>query len=497
MSDGATLRSRVKDDRLSLLLDLGSRLHREVGLDDLLREMGSRIARALEAERATVFVVDAASGELRSRIAELTELPEIRVPPGQGIAGAVATSGEAIRVDDVTRDARFFAGVDERTGFRTRSLLAVPMRDARRATRGVVQAVNKREGTFGPDDEAFLTTLASQIAMAFEWTSLRSDGAPRGVWVRGPYNHIVGDSPAMRAVYDVLKRVSPTDATVLLTGETGTGKGLVARAIAANGPRAAGPFVTVDCTTLPEALVESELFGHERGAFTGADRRATGKIEGAHQGTLFLDEVGELPPAAQAKLLRVLQERRFERVGGRDPVDVDVRVITATHRDLAREVRAGRFREDLFYRLRVVELELPPLRARGPAEITALARHFLGVYARRHRREGVTLGEACLAAMAAHRWPGNVRELEHAIERAVVLCDGAVWPEHLGLLPAPASERPTDGVTLPLGLSLEEAGRRYCEAVLGAAGGNASEAARRLGVGRNTLARKASRRTDG
>ncbi len=491
MSRGATLLASVKDDRLSLLLDLGATLHREVGLDALLGEVGSRIARALVAERATVFVVDAATGELRSRIADLAEVPEIRVPAGQGIAGAVAASGRGIRVDDVTRDARFFAGVDLRTGFRTRSLLAVPMRDARRAIRGVVQAVNKREGAFSAEDEAFLTALASQLALAFEWTSLRSDGAPRGVWVRGPYNHIVGDSPAMRAVYDLLQRVSSTDATVLLTGETGTGKGLVARAIAANGPRAAGPFVTVDCTTLPEALVESELFGHERGAFTGADRRVPGKIEGAQGGTLFLDEVGELPPAAQAKLLRVLQERRFERVGGREPVDVDVRVITATHRELAREVRAGRFREDLFYRLRVVELELPPLRARGPAEIVALARHFLGVYSRRHRRDGVTLGDACLAAMAAHRWPGNVRELEHAIERAVVLSDGVVEPAHLGLLPSLPSERPPGaGVTLPLDLSLEEASRRYCEAVLSAAGGNSSEAARRLRVGRNTLARR-------
>jgi DNA-binding NtrC family response regulator len=499
----------VRDDRLSLLLDLGAMLHREVGLDALLAEIGTRIARALEAERATVFVVDAATGELRSHIAILPELSEIRLSPGQGIAGTVAKTGKPINLGDASSDPRWSPAVDRKTGYRTRNMLAVPILDVRRATRGVVQVINKQKGPFTEQDEAFLSTLAAQIALAFEWTTLRPDGAPRGVWLRGPYNHIVGDSPAMQAVYDKLARAAGTDATVLLLGETGTGKGLLARAIHANSPRKDGPFGAVDCTTLPGTLIESELFGHERGAFTGADRRVPGRIEGADGGTLFLDEIGELAPVAQAKLLRLLQERRFERVGGRETIQVDVRVIAATHRELGAEVASGGFRQDLFYRLRVVEILLPPLRARGQAEVVALARHFLGLYARRHRRDGLWLDDASLEALAAHRWPGNVRELEHSIERAVVLADGPeITPDHLGLAsgsPQSAGARgaggaggagaqASAGVVLPHGMTLEEAERRYAEATVAACGGNQSEAARRLGVGRNTLARKLAQR---
>jgi Nif-specific regulatory protein len=481
----------VPDDRLSLLLDLGAMLHREVGLDALLFEIGQRVATALDAERATVFVVDAATGELRSRIADLPEIAEIRLSPGQGVAGQVAQTGRVIHVTDPASDPRWYPAVDRATGFRTRNLLAVPILDGRRATRGVVQVINKRGGAFTRPDEAFLATLAGQIALAFEWTTLRPDGAPRGVWLRGPYNHIVGDSPSMRGVYGLLKRAAATDATVLLRGETGTGKGLVARAIHANSPRAEGPFVTVDCTTLPGTLIESELFGHERGAFTGADRRVPGRIEGAQGGTLFLDEIGELAAVAQAKLLRLLQERRFERVGGRETVEVDVRVIAATHRDLEDEIERGTFRSDLYYRLRVVEIGLPSLHERGEAEVLALARHFLGLHGRRHHREGLTLGPGAQAALGAHRWPGNVRELEHAIERAVVVAEGStIEPEDLGLRRRPGAEAPADGVQIPHGLTLEEAERRYVAATIEACGGNQSEAARRLGVGRNTLTRK-------
>jgi Nif-specific regulatory protein len=485
----------VGDERLSLLLDLGSMLHREVVLDDLLQQIGRRVAAALGAERATVFVVDAATGELRSRIADLPELREIRLAPGQGVAGHVAQTGRPVLVEDTAKNPHWYPEVDRATGFHTRNMLAVPILDARRATRGVVQVINKVEGSFSGQDEAFLSALAGQIALAFDWTTLRPDGAPRGVVVRGPYNHIVGDSAAMNRVYGAMQRVAGTDATVLLLGETGVGKGLVARALHANSRRASGPFITVDCTTLPGSLIESELFGHEKGAFTGADRRVAGRVEQADGGTLFLDEIGELAPAAQAKLLRLLQDRCFERVGGRETVQVDVRILTATHRDLVAEVARGTFRQDLFYRLRVVEISLPPLRERGPREIEALARHFLGVYARRHQRPRLDLSPAALTALFHHRWPGNVRELEHSIERAVVLCDApAISPEHLGLLALPTSSpAPEEGVLLPHGLSLDEAAQRYTEATLAHCGGNQSEAARRLGVGRNTLARRKDR----
>jgi two-component system response regulator HydG len=223
-------------------------------------------------------------------------------------------------------------------------------------------------------------------------------------------------------VYRTARQVAGARATVLITGESGTGKGELARAIHAVGPRAKKPFVSLHCAALAETLLESELFGHEKGSFTGADKRRVGRFEQANGGTLFLDEIGEVPMSTQIKLLRVLQERTFERVGGNESVHVDVRLIAATNRDLAADVRDGRFREDLFYRLNVVKIEMPPLRMRG-GDILVLANHFLRKFAEENhaRIEGFT--DAARTKLLAHRWPGNVRALENAIERAVVLCE--------------------------------------------------------------------------
>jgi transcriptional regulator with GAF, ATPase, and Fis domain len=503
-----------REHKLSLLLDLGALLAQELDLDALLAVIGARIAAAMRAERATVWLVDGATGELRARIADLPEPQELVLPPGQGIAGWVADTGRTANLSDAARDPRHFGGVDRETGFVTRTLLSVPVRDGGRAIRGVLQVLNKREGVFSHEDEAFLHALAGQVALAFDRTTLRAgEGTARGVTVRGVFNHIVGSSAPVRRVYEQVSRAAAVDATVLLGGETGVGKGLFARAIHANGRRREGPFVTVDCTTLPDALVESELFGHERGSFTGADRRVPGKVEVADGGTLFLDEVGELPIALQAKLLRFLQERTFERVGGRTTLRADVRVVVATHRDLAELVTQGRFRQDLYYRMRVLEITIPPLRERGGDEIAALAEHFIAMYARRYERTGLRFSREALSALRHHTWPGNVRELEHTVERAVVLCTGESVTQELLGLPIPGrnvstapraistsppsegiDEVPEGAVVLPLGLSLEEVERRYVEATLRACGQNQSRAARALHVGRNTLRRKAPRR---
>jgi formate hydrogenlyase transcriptional activator len=234
---------------------------------------------------------------------------------------------------------------------------------------------------------------------------------------------LVGDSPALAAVRRAVDRVAPTDATVLLLGETGTGKELVARLVHDRSPRRGGPFVPVSCAALAPGLIASELFGHEAGAFTGAVKRRAGRFELAAGGTLFLDEVGELPPEAQAALLRVLQERVVERVGGGESIPVDVRLVAATHRDLAAEAAAGRFRPDLFYRLNVFPVAVPPLRDR-PGDVPALADHFVRLFAAKHGRPATHIGAAALAALARHPWPGNVRELQNLVERAVILSDG-------------------------------------------------------------------------
>ena len=241
--------------------------------------------------------------------------------------------------------------------------------------------------------------------------------------MNGQMPSLVGTSPGLDAVRRAVERVASTDATVLILGETGTGKELIARSIHDRSPRRERPFVPVSCATFALGLISSELFGHEAGAFTGAVKRRAGRFESAHGGTLFLDEVGEMPAEAQAALLRVLQERVVERVGGGDPLAIDVRVLAATNRDLTASVKEGRFREDLFYRLNVFPITVPPLRDR-PGDIAALAAHFVRHFAARHGRPVPRIRPNALRALAAHNWPGNVRELQNLIERAVILTEG-------------------------------------------------------------------------
>ena len=428
------------EQRFELLADLGAMIAGEVELDDMLATFADRVARALGADRATLWLIDSETGEIRSQVATLPELPELRVPPGHGVVGYVVATGEVVNIRDTESDPRWGGErIAQRIGYRTTSMLTAPI-VRRQQIRGVLQVLNKREGAFTARDEDFLRVLAEQIGRALDYTTLRGDDAQRGLVLRGRFNHVIGRSPAMAAVYDMIGRAAQVDATVLLHGETGTGKGLLARAIHVNSARREAPFVHVDCTTLPAALVESELFGHERGAYTGADSRVIGKVEAADKGTLFLDEIGELPLPLQGKLLRFVQERRFERVGGRETLAADVRLVAATNRDLAAMAAAGQFRSDLYFRLRVVEIELPPLRARGGDDIVDLAAHFIDQMARRYRKGPLRLDDAAKPALAAYPWPGNVRELENTIERAVVLCQGtAIALRDLGLEP----RRPT------------------------------------------------------
>jgi two-component system, NtrC family, response regulator HydG len=294
---------------------------------------------------------------------------------------------------------------------------------------------------------------------------------------------LLGTSPVMQRVYSMTKQVAPSRATVLITGESGTGKGELARAIHALSPRAKEPFVTLHCAALAESLLESELFGHEKGAFTGADKRRIGRFEQADGGTLFLDEIGEIPAATQVKLLRVLQEKTFERVGGNEAIKVDVRVVAATNKDLTVEVRERRFREDLYYRLNVVHLDMPALRLRGP-DVIALADHFLRKFARENHRQIDGLSQPARAKLIAHRWPGNVRELENAMERAVVFTEGdTVGPE---ALPFDATPEMTDGVRIP-GASMAEIEKFAILTTMEAAQGSTTRAAEILDISVRTI----------
>ena len=295
---------------------------------------------------------------------------------------------------------------------------------------------------------------------------------------------LLGASPAMQRVYQMVRQVAAARATVLITGESGTGKGEVARALHGLSPRKDAPFVALHCAALAESLLESELFGHEKGAFTGADKKRIGRIEQADGGTLFLDEIGEIPAATQIKLLRVLQDRTFERVGGNETIKVDVRVVAATNKSLTEEVRERRFREDLYYRLNVVHIDMPPLRQRGN-DVVLLAEHFLRRFARENSRRIDGFSDVARAKLAQHCWPGNVRELENAIERAVVFTEGdLVEAEALPFDAAPATIE--GGPRIP-GATMAELEKHAILATLEAVGGSTSRAADMLDISARTI----------
>jgi two-component system response regulator HydG len=312
-------------------------------------------------------------------------------------------------------------------------------------------------------------------------------------------SNIIGRSPAMLEMLEMLAMVAPSEATVLITGESGTGKELIARSIHHNSARKDGPLVVVNCAAITESLLESELFGHEKGAFTGADRRRNGRFQQADNGTLFLDEIGETSAVMQAKLLRVIQEREIQRVGGEETIHVDVRILAATNRDLEAEVKAGRFREDLFFRLNVVTLNVPRLRERQD-DIPLMAQYFLERFAKKNRKTVKGIAPLAMEMMLKYAWPGNVRELENTMERAVILMIGDhVTEKELPLSIAHYYDQAHPGInTRPAPVqtgmrSLEEIEKEAVLSTLRATNGNKSETARRLGITRKTLHNKLKR----
>ncbi len=514
--DGAVSSSHRLDGPLEAVsLAAAPFLTRGVALVELLGALVDAMVQQLRAEKGTLYLVDGSAGMITSVV---TDVPGgIRLAVGQGIAGAVAEGGVVVNVRDAHNDPRFHPATDHKTGFTTRSVLALPIRDGGGEIIGVLQLLNKDNGFFSVDDEARAMALAQQAGAVLERTSLYAELRKKSPLstdrpaLAFRFNQIVGESEAMRAAYSVVEKAARTDATVLVTGESGTGKELFARAIHHNSSRRSGPFVKVDCTTLPEALIENELFGHEKGAFTGADKTAPGKFEAAAAGTLFIDEIGELPLKLQGKLLRVLQDREFERVGGTKTVVADIRVVCATHRDLEAMVDDGTFREDLYYRIKVVPLHTPALRERGHTDLLRLIEHFVSTFSRRHRRPSVQISDAAIGRLRAHPFPGNIRELEHVIESAVVMCDGdvievrdlGIAERRRGHSSSPTAIGATSTALLAVGgqlgdpnLTLQQVENEHVRLVLDAVKGNQSEAARKLGIGRNTLARKLSGEPD-
>jgi DNA-binding NtrC family response regulator len=433
---------------------------------------------------------------IRFSLAELLEAEGHEVREAAHAPAALAALEEAgadLVLSDLTMPA--MSGLELLAEVRARHpgtlfVLVTAHGDERTAVRAL------REGAYDyvpkPFDNEEVRAL---VRRAREVLALRAENARLREELCGEYRGLVGESPGLREVLRVVRRAGPTDATVLVTGESGTGKEVVARALHAESRRHAGPFVALNCSALPGELVESALFGHRKGAFTGADRDREGMFEAAGGGTLFLDEIGDLAAPAQAKLLRALEERQVTPVGATRPLAVDVRVVAATNRPLEAMAAAGSFREDLLYRLRVIAVHLPPLRERR-GDVPALAVHFLAEMAARHALPPRALGEDARRAMLAYDWPGNVRELRNAIERAVVMAEGdAIAAADLPpqVVEGAAPLRGTDAALagLPYAEARERAvdawERSFLAAALERAGGNVSAAARALDVHRQSL----------
>jgi Nif-specific regulatory protein len=408
---------RDNQQRLEALLAIARQLVEERETIPLLEHIAQQAARLLKGERASIFLWDQARKELVGRPALGLPQGELRIPDDSGIVGKVFQSGQVTQVDDVRSDPTWNQTVDKSSGFQTNNLLCVPLIDAGGQRLGALEVMNKAD-SFTQNDVETLQILASQTTTAILNVREREALVRSHTELDGQARlaaRIVGASTAIESLRGTVAGVARTDLPVLVLGESGTGKEVVARAIHYSSPRQAQAFIPVNCAAIAESLLESELFGHEKGAFTDAVSTRAGKFEAASGGTLFLDEIGDLSAGGQAKLLRVLEEKAVYRVGGSAAIPVDTRVVAATNRNLAQAVQNGKFREDLYYRLTVVTIDLPPLRERRE-DVLVLAEHFLQQFCSAAGRKTLRLSAEARKRLEQHHWPGNVRELRNLIE---------------------------------------------------------------------------------
>lgn len=487
-------RFTVQVARLKATLRIASHFATAPDSRSLLERIAQEATRLLGTDRASIFIWDKEQKELVACPALGVEGGELRLPDHLGIVGDVVQTGKAIRVDNAYEDSRFNKDVDTKTGYRTRNLLCVPLLDAKEHRIGAFEVINRQEGDFNADDEDILRELGIQAAVALQNTQERealvkrhrqlTDQVTQGV-------RIVGESNAIKAIRDTIGRLATNDLAVLIVGESGTGKEVIAQSLHYQGSRRDQAFIAVNCAAMPDSLLESELFGHERGAFTDARNARQGKFELAHGGTIFLDEIGDMSPNGQAKLLRVLEQKVVTRVGGSQNIPVNVRVVAATNANLQEAIKAKRFREDLFYRLNVVKIVLPPLRDR-PEDILLLADHFLAVFCRQANRRPLSMSAEARQRLQAHNWPGNIRELRNLMERVAFLCTGdKVDVEDLAFMIN--VDREADNLSnfnASLSEATDEFQREFIRKAIARVSENMSEAAKVLGLHRSNLYRK-------
>lgn len=476
--------------RLEQLLTIIESWQKTRDMHTLLTEMAEAAAELFGAERASIFLWDRPKKTLVGRPALGIEGGELRVPDDRGVVGHVVQTGEPRRVDELEQD-EINREVDQSLAFHTRNLLCVPLVGRRGRIFGAFELINKKVGNFNPEDELGLTELAAHASAALENTQETEKilaSRNRLADAAAAEAKLIGDCPAIATLRSTIRRVAESNLPVLVLGENGTGKEVVSQSIHFRSDRRAQPLIAVNCAAVPDTLLESELFGAEKGAYTGADETRPGKFELADGGTLFLDEIGDLSLAGQAKLLRVLEDQQIMRVGGTAEIQVDVRIIAATNRDLGELVRAKKFREDLFFRLHVVTIDLPPLRERG-SDILMLANHFLQHFALKTGRHTPTLADAAERRLLAHGWPGNVRELRNAMERVIFLhSEDVIQPEALQFHSLDTHDETP--MNIPLNDATAEFQRRYIQRHVDAAQGNISAAAEKIGMHRSNLYRK-------
>lgn len=487
--------------QLSAVLNAAAEWQRLDDDEALLHKIADTATNLLNCERASIFLWDKRRKKLIGRPALGIESGFLEVDDNAGVVGEVLRTGEpkiwSVSSDDESRVNR---SVDESLEFKTDSLVAVPMQGGHRDSLiGVFEAINHASGSFDAFDAALLADLAMHASVAIEGLRTRrslTESRDRLVDDAASATKLVGNHPSIQSVRESAAKVAGTDLSVLVLGKNGTGKEVLAQHIHYESKRRNGPFIAVNCAALVESLLESELFGHEKGAFTDANATRVGKFELATGGTLFLDEVGDMSPGGQAKLLRVLEEKVVVRVGGSQTIPVDVRVIAATNQPLQQLIAEKRFREDLFFRLNVVSLTLPPLSQRG-SDILLLAEHFLTHFCYHIGRPVPSLDPSAKESLLSHPWPGNIRELRNTIERVCYLSsEDVISATDLSLSSSPGSRIGGDGLSLSgeVPAVLAEATKlfqvRHIEQAIASSNGNMTDAASRLGLHRSNLYRK-------
>jgi Nif-specific regulatory protein len=467
-------------------------------LDRFLELILETATQMMNVKNSSLMLLDQKSNKLYFKVTtgeKKHDVKKFEFEMGQGIAGFVAQEGEPLLIPDVRKDARWYKEISESIGFQASSIACVPMK-VKGKTIGVVEIIDKTDWSPFTDDDIKMLTVYAELAALAIGRAQKIEQDKRNIDdLRNQLDdkyQIIGESKAISKVMFDSFKVANSKANTLILGESGTGKELLARLIHQVGSRRDNLMIALNCAALPESLMEDELFGHEKGAFTGAMNRKIGKFELADKGTLFLDEIAEMSPGMQAKLLRVLQKDEFYRVGGNQSVSVDVRVISATNKDIGKEVAEGRFREDLFYRMNVVQIQMPTLRERKE-DIPLLAEYFLDIFKQQMGLPNLTISKKAMENMLQYDWPGNVRELKNVMERAVVMGnDQEILPEDLPIFGPRTVYR-----GLEVGLTLNEAINRFKKefiiANLRHAGGNRTKAAKKMDIQRTYLSRLISK----